>query len=64
MPEGPTMWICGDCHIGNLGPVADVHGELVIEIRDFDQTVVGNPVHDLVRLGLSLASAAGGSDLP
>ena len=64
MPEGPTMWICGDCHIGNLGPVADDHGELVIEIRDFDQTVVGNPVHDLVRLGLSLASAARGSDLP
>lgn len=64
LPEGPTIWICGDCHIGNLGPVADVHGELAIEIRDFDQTVVGNPAHDLVRLGLSLASAARGSDLP
>lgn len=23
LPEGPTIWICGDCHIGNLGPVAD-----------------------------------------
>ena len=64
LPEGPTIWICGDCHIGNLGPVADVHGELAVEIRDFDQTVVGNPAHDLVRLGLSLASAARGSDLP
>jgi uncharacterized protein (DUF2252 family) len=27
-------------------------------------TVIGNPAHDLIRLGLSLASAARGSDLP
>ena len=24
LPEGPPVWICGDCHIGNLGPLADV----------------------------------------
>jgi len=35
-----------------------------VQIRDLDQTVVGNPAHDLIRLGLSLASAARGSDLP
>ena len=35
-----------------------------IQIRDLDQTVVGNPVHDLIRLGLSLATAARSSDLP
>jgi uncharacterized protein (DUF2252 family) len=29
-----------------------------------DQTVIGNPAHDLIRLGLSLATAARGSDLP
>jgi uncharacterized protein (DUF2252 family) len=34
------------------------------QIRDLDQTVIGNPAHDLIRLGLSLASAARGSDLP
>src|SRR5665213_2154880 len=22
LPEGPAVWICGDCHAGNLGPVA------------------------------------------
>jgi hypothetical protein len=22
LPEGPPVWICGDCHAGNLGPVA------------------------------------------
>ena len=20
LPEGPEVWICGDCHVGNLGP--------------------------------------------
>ena len=64
LPSGPDVWICGDCHTGNLGPVADLHGKIEIEIRDVDQTVIGNPAHDLVRLGLSLAMAARSSDLP
>ncbi|GLS45911.1 DUF2252 family protein [Methylobacterium brachythecii] len=64
LPEGPPVWICGDCHLGNLGPLADADGRVDVQIRDLDQTVVGNPTHDLVRLGLSLASAARGSDLP
>jgi len=64
LPEGPPVWICGDCHVGNLGPLADAKGRVLIQIRDLDQTVVGNPAHDLIRLGLSLASAARGSDLP
>jgi uncharacterized protein (DUF2252 family) len=64
LPEGPQVWICGDCHVGNLGPLADAKGRVLVQIRDLDQTVIGNPAHDLVRLGLSLASAARGSDLP
>jgi uncharacterized protein (DUF2252 family) len=64
LPDGPPVWICGDCHMGNLGPVANAAGQIEIQIRDLDQTVIGNPAHDLVRLGLSLASAARGSDLP
>ncbi|MCE4225072.1 DUF2252 family protein [Methylobacterium sp. C25] len=64
LPEGPPVWICGDCHLGNLGPLADADGRVEVQIRDLDQTVIGNPTHDLVRLGLSLASAARGSDLP
>ena len=64
VPTGPPIWICGDCHVGNLGPLADAKGRVAIQIRDFDQTVIGNPAHDLIRLGLSLASAARGSDLP
>jgi uncharacterized protein (DUF2252 family) len=64
IPEGPPVWICGDCHLGNLGPIADPKGRVAIQIRDLDQTVVGNPAHDIIRLGLSFASAARGSDLP
>lgn len=64
LPEGPLIWICGDCHVGNLGPVASSKGKVEIEIRDLDQTVIGNPAHDLIRLALSLATAARGSDLP
>jgi uncharacterized protein (DUF2252 family) len=64
LPEGPSIWICGDCHLGNLGPLADTKGRVLIQIRDLDQTVIGNPAHDLVRLGLSLSSAARSSDLP
>jgi len=64
LPEGPPVWICGDCHVGNLGPVASTDGKIEIQIRDLDQTVIGNPAHDLIRLGLSLAMAARSSDLP
>jgi uncharacterized protein (DUF2252 family) len=64
IPEGPAIWICGDCHVGNLGPVGNASGKIEIQIRDLDQTVIGNPAHDLIRLSLSLASAARGSDLP
>jgi uncharacterized protein (DUF2252 family) len=64
LPQGPAVWICGDCHLGNLGPVANAKGRVKIAIRDLDQTVIGNPAHDLIRLGLSLATAIRGSDLP
>jgi len=64
LPKGPPIWICGDCHLGNLGPLADDDGKVAIQIRDLDQAVIGNPAHDLIRLGLSLATAARGSNLP
>jgi uncharacterized protein (DUF2252 family) len=64
IPKGPPVWICGDCHVGNLGPLATSEGKIHVQIRDLDQTVIGNPNHDLIRLALSLTSAARGSDLP
>ena len=44
--------------------MASADGRVAIQIRDFDQTVVGNPAHDIIRLALSLATASRGSDLP
>lgn len=64
LPQGPKIWICGDCHVSNIGPVADAEGHVDVQIRDLDQTAVGNPAHDLIRLGLSLAMSARGSALP
>jgi uncharacterized protein (DUF2252 family) len=65
LPEdGEPVWICGDCHSGNLGPIGDADGDVEITIRDVDQAVIGNPAHDLIRLGLSLAMAVRDSDLP
>jgi uncharacterized protein (DUF2252 family) len=64
LPHGPAIWICGDCHLGNLGPLADTDRKVDVQIRDFDQTVIGNPAHDLLRLALSLATAAPDSNLP
>ena len=36
VPAGPPVWICGDCHLGNLGPLADAAGRVRIRIRDLD----------------------------
>ncbi len=43
LPSGPAVWICGDCHIGNLGPIANAKGWIDVQIRDLDQAVIGNP---------------------
>ena len=64
VPQGPTVWICGDAHVGNLGPIARCDQRIEVELRDLDQSAPGNPAHDLIRLALSLAMAARSSDLP
>src|SRR5260221_8383251 len=56
LPPGPSVWICGDCHPGNLGPLADADGRADVQIRDLDQTAIRNPVPHPARLALSLAS--------
>jgi uncharacterized protein (DUF2252 family) len=41
VPQGPSIWICGDCHAGDLGPLAAPDGKVHVQIRDLDQTVIG-----------------------
>lgn len=64
LPQGPAIWVGGDCHVGNLGPIASIDGSVEIELRDLDQTVVGSPAHDVIRLALSMAMAVRASALP
>lgn len=64
LPKAPSIWIGGDCHVGNFGPLADVEGDISIQLRDLDQTVIGSPAHDVARLSLSMAMAVRASALP
>src|ERR1700709_688568 len=50
LPAGPPVWICGDCHVGNLGPVASIDGSLAIQTCSIDQAEIGNPEHEIIRL--------------
>lgn len=31
-PKGPPIWICGDCHVRKLGPLADARGQIHIQM--------------------------------
>jgi uncharacterized protein (DUF2252 family) len=64
IPEGPPAWICGYCHVGNLRPVASAEGELGIQVRDLDQTVIGQPCARSDPSGAFPRDGARGSNLP
>ena len=64
LPEGPPVWICGDCHLGNLGPARRRRGRVEVQIRDLDQTVIGNPRMIWSALASRSPRAARGSALP
>lgn len=64
LPEAPTLWICGDCHMGNLGPIADDAGRVSILLRDFDHATLAHPAYDICRLALSMTVLARSSDIP
>ena len=44
LPVGPPIWICGDCHVGNLGPVANADGKIAVQIRDLVPAVIDSAV--------------------
>ncbi|MGZ3450864.1 MAG: DUF2252 family protein [Polyangiales bacterium] len=58
VPKGPAIWIGGDCHSENVGAVATAHGTASLDLNDLDETVVGYPAHDVLRLALDVAIAA------
>ena len=54
---GVGAQICGDAHAGNFGLYGDARGRLVIDLNDFDETVVGPWEWDVKRLATSLVLA-------
>ncbi|MEV4944424.1 DUF2252 domain-containing protein [Streptomyces sp. NPDC053755] len=54
---GIAAQICGDAHAANFGLYGDARGGLVIDLNDFDETVVGPWEWDLKRLATSLVLA-------
>ncbi|WP_432063939.1 DUF2252 domain-containing protein [Streptomyces sp. C10-9-1] len=54
---GVEAQLCGDAHAGNFGLYGDARGSLVIDLNDFDETVVGPWEWDVKRLAASLVLA-------
>ncbi|MFJ6696616.1 DUF2252 domain-containing protein [Streptomyces sp. NPDC091272] len=54
---GVAAQICGDAHAANFGIYGDARGRLVIDLNDFDETVVGPWEWDVKRLATSLVLA-------
>ncbi|WP_418958090.1 DUF2252 domain-containing protein [Streptomyces tritici] len=54
---GIPAQICGDAHAANFGLYGDARGRLVIDLNDFDETVVGPWEWDVKRLAASLVLA-------
>ncbi|WP_327010952.1 DUF2252 domain-containing protein [Dactylosporangium sp. NBC_01737] len=57
-------YICGDAHAANFGFFASPERRLVMDVNDFDETVVGPWDWDLKRLATSLVSAGREAGLP
>ncbi|MGW3518494.1 DUF2252 domain-containing protein [Streptomyces hydrogenans] len=54
---GVAAQLCGDAHAANFGLYGDARGRLVMDLNDFDETVVGPWEWDLKRLATSLVLA-------
>ncbi|MCZ4118048.1 DUF2252 domain-containing protein [Streptomyces sp. H39-S7] len=54
---GVGAQICGDAHAANFGLYGDARGRLVMDINDFDETLIGPWEWDVKRLAASLVLA-------
>ncbi|MFE0650146.1 DUF2252 domain-containing protein [Streptomyces sp. NPDC059534] len=54
---GIAAQLCGDAHAANFGLYGDARGRLVMDLNDFDETIVGPWEWDLKRLATSLVLA-------
>lgn len=61
---GMVGHICGDAHASNFGFYASPERRLIMDVNDFDETIVGPWEWDLKRLVASVMVAARSSGLP
>ncbi len=54
---GLTVQICGDAHLSNFGAYGSAERELVFDVNDFDESLVGPWEWDLKRLATSFTIA-------
>ena len=48
------VWLHGDCHVENIGAISNSLGDVVYDLDDFDDGVIGDYQLDLWRLATSL----------
>jgi uncharacterized protein (DUF2252 family) len=63
LPTGPRIYICADCHSENIGAIAGDDEVPAIELNDFDESAIGEPAYDVLRLALALSFAGRTSGL-
>jgi uncharacterized protein (DUF2252 family) len=61
--SGLSAQLCGDAHAANFGLYGTPHGEIVMDINDFDETIPGPWEWDLKRLAASLVLAGREGDV-
>jgi uncharacterized protein (DUF2252 family) len=55
---GPSILICGDLHVENVGAYRAEDGDFVFDLNDFDESLIGPCSIDLVRCSTSVLLAA------
>jgi uncharacterized protein (DUF2252 family) len=55
--KSPTVWLCGDLHVGNFGTYKGDNRLVYFDIGDFDEALLGPCTWDLARLCTSLLIA-------
>jgi len=54
---GLRVQICGDAHVQNVGAYAAPDGHLIFDLNDFDETIPGPWVWDVLRMAASIVLA-------
>ena len=62
MPPSPSIWICGDVHLGNFGIYEAEDACLRFDLNDFDEAGIAPCLLDLLRLLAALRAASADAD--